>query len=158
MAHISFGPFSTDAPIDCSLWPLKTLILIGPVDEQSGAGETERFSSTPFQQNLVVTWERVTEDETSRSFVKRQSDALRKADVRQIPKAEPEEVLLPNGDSGLITEQVIVFPGGERIRQMQLVTIKDQTAYNLIASHQDGDPFEASRHIFREMLLHFQWL
>lgn len=152
MPHISLGPISLDVPAG---WSLTTLILAGPVDEQSGAGARERFPSRPFQQNLVAAMERVEDIETAESYVLRQIDGLRKAQVPRWEKAEPKQVSLPDGATGLLTEQVVIGPGNERVRQMQLVTIKQHVAYTLIATHKDGESFEEAREDFKRMLLSF---
>lgn len=154
MPQIPLGSFSLDVPVG---WALTTLILTGPVDEESGTDGPERFPSKPFQQNLVATIEQVERSENAKSYVQRQIDGLSKAGVSRSEKAAPEEVSLPGGVFGLLTEQLIVGLGGERVRQLQLVTIKNRVAYTLIASHQDGEPFEESRQDLKKMLLSFNW-
>jgi hypothetical protein len=52
----------------------------------------------------------------------------------------------------LITEQIILGATGERVRQMQLVCIKEGVAHTVITSHLDGPPFENARKEFRAML------
>jgi hypothetical protein len=153
MPNISLGPFSLDVPVD---WSLRTLILAGPVDKKLATVGTERFSSRPFQRNIVVTIERVEGAETVESYVQHQIDGLRRARIQRWEKANPEQVSLPNGLSGLLTEQVIVGPENDRVRQMQLVIIKNRLAYTLVASHLEGDLFEESRQDFRKMLLSFR--
>ncbi len=46
--------------------------------------------------------------------------------------------------------------GGERVRQMQLVVIKNGVAHTTIATHLDGISFENVREEFRAMLLSFE--
>jgi len=41
------------------------------------------------------------------------------------------------------------------VRQMQLVSVKGGVAHTLIASHLDGNAFQAVRATFRNMLLSF---
>ena len=109
----------------------------------------------PFQRNLIITMERVGAKDTPEAYVKRQIDGLKQAGVQRQDAASPETVALSNGQSGLITEQIIVGHGGERIRQMQLVFIKDSIAHTAIASHLDGKAFEAAREELRGMLESF---
>ncbi|CAN0586422.1 unnamed protein product, partial [Laminaria digitata] len=51
---------------------------------------------------------------------------------------------------------IIQGAGGERVRQMQLVVIKNGIAHTTIASHLDGASFERARKEFRAMLVSFQ--
>ena len=110
----------------------------------------------PFQQNVIATMEQVGKKETPESYVKRQIEGLRKAGVQRKETAPPETVTLKSGGQGLLTEQSVVGPGGERVRQMQLVSIKGGVAHTLIASHLDGAPFDVAKASFREMLTSFE--
>jgi hypothetical protein len=153
MPRVTFGTFSLDAPTD---WSLSTLILAGPVDATPPAqGLMSAKAPRPFQQNLVCTMEQVDAKETPETYVKKQLEGLRKAGVSRQDAAPPEKVKLKSGGEGLITEQVVVGPGGERVRQMQLVSVKAGVAHTLIASHLDGNAFQAVRATFRNMLLSF---
>jgi hypothetical protein len=153
MPRVTFGTFALDAPGD---WKLSTLILVGPVDETpAGQGLMSVKGARPFQQNLVATMEQVDAKETPDSYVKKQIEGLRKAGVQRQEAAPPEKVKLKSGGEGLVTEQIVVGPGGERVRQLQLVSIKNQVAHTLIASHLDGVSFAAVRQSFRDMLLSF---
>lgn len=152
MARVTFGSFSLDAPND---WSLSTVILAGPVEEPASSGLMSAKGARPFQQNLVATMERVDAKETPESYVKKQLEGLRKAGVSRQEAAPPERVKTKGGAEGLLTEQVVQGPGGERVRQLQLVAIKDRVAHTLIASHLDGVTFNAAKAAFKEMLLSF---
>jgi len=153
MPRVTFGSFSLDAPTD---WSLSTVILAGPVDSNpAGAGLMTAKSSRPFQQNMVCTMEQVDSKETPESYVKKQLEGLRKAAVQRQDAAPPEKLKLKNGSESLLTEQVVTGPGGERVRQMQLVSIRGGVAYTLIASHLDGNSFMGVRDNFKSMLLSF---
>lgn len=154
MPRISLAnAFSIDAPGD---WTLSTLILSGPVEEAKSSGMLTTKAVRPFQQNLIATMEQVDQKETPKSYVDKQLEGLRKAGVQRQQGAPPEDVKLADGSSGLLTEQIVVGPGGERVRQLQLVSIKRGVAFTLIASQLDGAPYEKSKKGFREMLLSFE--
>jgi hypothetical protein len=153
MPRVTFGTFSLEAGAD---WTLSTVILAGPIDEGGGSGGMLTTKSVrPFQRNLVATMEEVDSSTTLESYVKRQIDGLRQAGVARQDAGKPERLKLGNGLEGLVTEQIIVGGTGERVRQMQLVCIKDGIAHTIIASHLDGAPFEAARKSFRQMLVSF---
>ena len=99
--------------------------------------------------------EQVSADETADSYVKKQLEGLRKAGVQRKETAKPETIKLGNGASGLLTEQSVVGPGGERVRQLQMVSIKDGVAHTLIASHLDGGPFDKAKAEFKKILISF---
>ncbi len=154
MPRVTIGTFSLEAPDE---WTLSTVILAGPVSEdiqEMGllGGKTVR----PFQRNLIATMERVDQEVTPDSYVRRQVEGLREAGVDRREARAPEIVQLEGGNKGLLTEQVILGPTGERVHQMQLVSIKDSIAYTIIGSHLDGAPFETVRDEFRQMLLSFK--
>ena len=153
MPHVTFGTFSLAPPQD---WTLSTVILAGPPDEGQIAGgvlTTKRVR--PFQRNLIVTMERVAAGETPESYRKRQTNGLIDAGVSWQKVGKPEDLKLQGRLPGLLAEQIMPGPGGERVRQMQLICIKDGLAYTIIASHLDGAPFESAREEFRGMLLSF---
>lgn len=153
MALVQLGPFSLEAPEE---WTLSTVILAGPVEEPSaGLKMPTTKAVAPFQRNLVATMEQVSGPMTLESYVKRQVDGLKAAGVPRQDAARPERVKLKNGLDGLITEQIITGNTGERVRQMQLVCIKDGVAHTVIASHLDGASFDSARAEFRKMLLSF---
>jgi len=146
MPQVTIGPFLLNVPEG---WTLTTVVIAGPHEEQIGeAGERA------FPRNLVATMERVNPEETPQHYVERQLAGLWKAGVEQYLD-EQEEVTLKGDLKGLLHESVIVGLDGSRVRQMQLVCIKEGVAYTLIASDLDGEPFNAARQQFREMLLSF---
>ena len=112
--------------------------------------------SKPFNQNLIATMEPVSDSETAESYVKKQTDGLIQAGVQRTETAKPETVKLASGLEGLITERSVVGPGGERVRQLQLVTIKSGVAHTLIASNIDGLTYEKQKAQFRAMLSSFE--
>ncbi|MCK6552896.1 DUF1795 domain-containing protein [Myxococcota bacterium] len=151
--RVTLGSFSLEASQD---WTLSTVILAGPMDETApGAGMPTTKAVRPFQRNLVATMEQVEPSTSLEAYVKRQVDGLRQAGVQRQEAAKPERVKLASGLDGLITEQIILGNSGERVRQMQLVCIKNGLAHTVIASHLDGKSFEAARESFRGMLLSF---
>ena len=152
--RVDFGAFSFDAP---DKWTLSSVFLSGPVEEAPTQGMLTTKAVPPFQRNLITTMEAVSPQETVESFVKKQSDALAAAKVARQEVAPPELVTLADGQvRGLLTEQVISGPRGEKVRQMQLVFIKGNVAYTAIASHLDGTAFEGARAEFRSMLLSYR--
>lgn len=152
MPRVNFGSFSMEAPND---WTLSSIVLGGPIEEAPGKGMPTTKAVKPFQRNMVITLERVGASDTAEAYVKRQADGLKAAGFPRQEMAPPETVELLNGESGVITEQVIVGQGGERVRQMQLVYIRDGIAHTAITSHLDGPSFEKARTEFREMLISF---
>ena len=154
MPQVTFGPFSLLAPPD---WTLRTVILTGPPDgEQAGGDRLPARAVQPFQRNLVVTMEVVAATETAEAYRKRQAKGLTDAEVFWQQVGQAERVQLKEGAlSGLLTEQIVLAPGGERVRQLQLICIKEGLAYTIVASHLDGDPFEGVRNEYRGMLLSF---
>jgi hypothetical protein len=153
MPRVSIGPFSIDASDE---WSLTTVILAGPVDDNpSNQGMLSTKAVRPFQQNLVATMEQVEPSETPESYVKRQIEGLRQAQVQRQETAPPERVKLKVGE-GLLTEQRVISPSGERVRQLQLVSIKNSIAYTLIATHLDGATYDKNKAKFRAMLVSFE--
>ncbi len=153
MPRVKFGTFSIEAPNN---WTLNSVILAGPVDDTPGAGMLTTKAVQPFQRNMITTLEQVSPKETPETYVKRQIDGLKEAGVPRQEGNKPESVTLEGGLTGLITEQIIQGAGGERVRQMQLVVIKNGIAHTTIASHLDGASFERARKEFRAMLVSFQ--
>lgn len=90
------------------------------------------------------------------AYLKRQIDGLKQAGVTRQDAGKPERVKLSSGADGLIAEQIILGSGGERVRQMQLIVIKNGVAHTVIASHSDGAAFESARAELRTMLLSFE--
>ena len=149
MTRVTFGTFSLDAP---GGWTLSSVILAGPVDETPKAGLLSTKAVRPFQRNLITTLEVVPDSETPESYVGRQIKGLKEAGVQRQEAAKPERVKLSDGLEGLLTEQIIVSHEGERVRQLQVVSIINNVAHTLIASHLDGVPFEGARAEFKSML------
>ncbi|MBI2377180.1 MAG: hypothetical protein HYV07_24480 [Deltaproteobacteria bacterium] len=153
MARLNLGTFSIEAS---DQWTLSTMILAGPVEEPNDKLKLKTAKPPkPFQQNIIVTMEQVKNDETPESYVKRQIQGLVEANVRRKETASPENVELAGGQKGYLTEQSVTAPGGEQVRQLQLVTIKKGVAFTLIASNLDGPAFDASRTAFRKILTSF---
>lgn len=142
MARVSLGPFSLEP---AEGWSLSSVIMAGPLDGPPGA----------FQRNMITTMEQVGPRETPKSYVARQVKSLEAAKVARSEARPPEVVQLSEGE-GLLTEQVIEGQGGDKVRQLQLVFIKDRVAFTAIASHKDGPAFEAARPELRKMLLSFR--
>ncbi|MBK8013189.1 MAG: hypothetical protein IPK13_17760 [Deltaproteobacteria bacterium] len=151
--RISFGTFSMEAPEG---WSLSSIIMSGPIDEAIKLGPTTARQVPGFQRNLITTFEEVGEGVTNEAYVDRQIEGLRQAGVPRQEGAKPLKIKLGSGADGLLTEQVIQGATGERVRQMQLVFIKDGIAHTAIASHLDGAPFESARAEFRRLLESFQ--
>jgi len=153
MARVNFGSFGLDLSPD---WTLSSVILAGPVEDPVASPRILTAQAPRrFQQNIIGTMEQVGPDETPESYVKRQRDGLREAGVEYREAAPPEKVQLANGLEGLLTEHVVVGPGGDWVHQMQLVSIKDRVAHTIIASHLDGPAFQRAKQRFREILLSF---
>jgi hypothetical protein len=154
--RVPIGPFSLEAT---AKWTLSSVIFSGPKDEDGGAaaGMLTTKAVQSFQRNMIVTMEVVDPTETPEGYVKRQSDGLRQANVGWQELVAPQRVKTSGGSDGVISEQIILGAGGERVRQMQLVFIEDfggqKLAYTAIASHLDGRTFERVRSEFRDMLL-----
>jgi hypothetical protein len=153
MSRIVIGPFSVELSPE---WTLSTVILSRPLAEAPQEQGLVNASAIPFKANLVAMLEQVTSDQSIESYLVRQVDGLSQAGVVRYNASDPERLKLSDGLDGLITEQVIQGPSGEQVRQMQLMYIKDRVAYTLIASHLDGEPFEAMREEFRALLLSFR--
>ena len=111
--------------------------------------------SKPFNQNLIATMEQVDPNETAESYVQRQLEGLIQAGVQRKETAKPEAVTLENGQEALLTERSVIGPGGERVRQLQLVAIKNGVAHTLIASNLDGPTYDKCKAQFRQMLTSF---
>lgn len=152
--RVRLGSFSLAA---VNGWTMTTVILAGPVDDvPPGAGMPTTKAVRAFQRNLVATMEQVEPTLTLEAYAKRQIDGLRQAGVQRTEIGKPERVKLPRGREGLIIEQIILGAGGERVRQLELICIKDGLAHTLIASHLDGVAFEGARKSFRSILLSFE--
>lgn len=153
MPIVSFANFSLDVPPD---WTMSTLILAGPLEQQPATQLRTPRAPQQFQQNLVMTMEEVASGVTAEDYLNRQLMGLQDSGITRYEGRPPEEVHLEDGARGIITEQIITGSGGEWVRQMQLITIKDRIAHTLIASHLEGPSFERARDQFRAILLSFK--
>ena len=146
MAHISVGSFNITTPAG---WQVASLILVGPPDmaHPSSPGQQGMF-----QQNVVVVTEPVEDNETVEAYVKKQTEKLKEQNALHRPPGPLEKVTLAGGRTGVLFEHVVLGPGGEKVRQMQLVSLSGGFAHALIASHMDGLPFESQRESFRGIL------
>lgn len=143
--NIDLGSFSLQAPPS---WQIASLIVVGPPDAVAqGPGQQGQF-----QQNLVVVSEMVEEGETLPSYVQKQTAKLQQQGALHRPPGPLEKVTLADGREGLMFEHVVLGPSGEKVRQMQLIALKDGLLHALICSHLDGLPFESQRDAFRTML------
>lgn len=158
MATLSLFTFSLSIPDEiASGWTLNSVILAGPVEESPVDPRMPGSqASQPFQSNIIATLEQVDDGETPESFLEKQLDGLRQANVNRREAAQPEKVTLADGTEGLLTEHVITGPAGDQVQQMQLVAIKKGVAHTLIATQLEGAPFERMRARFREILLSFR--
>src|SRR5438067_4658867 len=134
MPRLALGGFSIEPPKD---WSLTTVILAGPPQPQDAPTEMSDSGKT-FQPNLVMTFEQVPAEVTASIYFERQVSDLRKAGVGRRDVGRPETVALPGGAEGLLTEQLVLGMTGERVRQMQLISIKSGVATTIIASDMDG--------------------
>jgi len=150
------GPVSLEVGDD---WTLSTVVLAGPLPTSGVEALDDDALPLPaatFQPNLVVTMEQVEGDVTPQIYVRQQLEGLRKAQVMRQTSRAPEIVKLASGRDALLTEQILVGPGGDSIRQLQLVTIKAGVAFTLIASALDGPSYAQDYDRFRRMLLSFR--
>jgi hypothetical protein len=133
------------------------MIFGGPAEANPTGGMLVAKGGALFEQNLVVSIEPVSPGETAKQYAQRQMDRLKKANAQRTDAAPAVEVMLRNAEPGLLLEQTVPGgPNGERLRQMLLVTIKNDVAYTLIATHLDGEVFERSRETLRKFLLSFE--
>src|SRR5262245_61843766 len=118
MTRVQLGSFSLEAP---AAWKLSTVILAGPTEAPAGpAAMPSARAVRPFQRNLVATMEPADARDTLEGYVKRQIDGLKQAGVSRMDAGKPEKLKLNGGPEALLTEQIILGSGGERVRQMQL--------------------------------------
>ena len=140
--ELSVGGFSLPLPGD---WQIASLILVGPSEAQEG-GQPE------FQQNIVVVSEGVPNEETAEAYVKKQTDKLKEQKALFASPGQLEKIKLPGGKDAVLFEHVVLGPGGERVRQMQVVSVSNGRMHALIASHLDGPRFAAHRGGLRAIL------
>jgi hypothetical protein len=146
--QIDLGSFAVTAP---PKWQIASLILVGPPDSPKGPGGPAGMQGN-FQQNLVVVSELIEKTETLQSYVQKQTSKLQQQGALHRPPGPMEKVNLGEGREAVLFEHVVLGPSGEKVRQMQLMTLRSGMLHALIASHLDGLPFEAQRESFRSML------
>jgi hypothetical protein len=153
VTRTTIGPFSLDAPKG---WGLKTVVFSGAVEANPTEGMLVAKQPVLFEQNLVITVERVRLGETAKAYLARQQEKLKKQNVQRTEVVPVAEVALKNGGKGVLGEYTLAGgPSGERLRQLQLVTIKKDLACTLIATHLDGPVFEDARDEMRAFMLSF---
>lgn len=138
---LTVGGFSLPLPGD---WQIASIILVGPPESQEGQQE--------FQQNIVVVSEEVSGEETATSYVQKQTAKLKEQKALFASPGQLEAIKLPGGKDAVLFEHVVLGPGGERVRQMQVVCVAGQRMHALIASHLDGPRFAAHRAGLRSIL------
>ena len=143
--QIDLGSFALKAP---PKWQIASLILVGPPD---APGATPGVQGN-FQQNLVVVSEMIEKGESLQSYVQKQTSKLQQQGALHRPPGPMEKLSMGEGREAVIFEHVVLGPSGEKVRQMQLMTLKGGMLHALIASHLDGLPFESQRESFRSML------
>ena len=146
-SSMTVGNFNLPTPEG---WHMASLILVGPPD---AANQNAPGQAGGFQQNLVVVSEMVDAEETTEAYVKKQTQKLKEQNALHRPPGPLEPVTLAGGRAAVLFEHVVLGPGGEKVRQMQLISVNSGSVYALIASHMDGLPFEAQREAFRAILL-----
>lgn len=141
MSSLTVGDFVLPLPSD---WHIASLILVGPVDSAPGAPN--------FQQNVVVVSEPVEASETAETYVQKQTAKLKEQKALSQSPGALEKITTGNGRSAVMFEHVVLGPNGERVRQLQVVSIDKGRMHALIASHLDGPRFAAQRPALRQML------
>jgi hypothetical protein len=138
------GSFSLPTPMD---WQIASIILVGPPDAAADAAAGQAF-----QQNIVVVSEPVTPEETAESYVQKQTAKLKEQKALYAAPGQLEKVALGGGRTAVLFEHVVLGPNGERVRQMQVVSLHDNRMHALIASHLDGPRFAAHRAALKQIL------
>jgi hypothetical protein len=138
------GKFALSTPQN---WQIASIILVGPPDAAADAAAGQAF-----QQNVVVVSEPVAAEETAETYVQKQTGKLKEQKALYAAPGQLEKVALGGGRSAALFEHVVLGPNGERVRQMQVVSLHAGRMHALIASHLDGPRFAAHRSAFRQML------
>lgn len=141
---MNFGSFRMEAPPD---WTLSSIALVGPLGDSA---------PNAFQRNLFVNMERVGPGDTPETHLEHQIAALAAAGIERAEVSPPESLSLADGRPAVLYEQILMGQGGERVRQMQLIFVKDGIAHTAIASELDGSSFDSVRDELRTMLLSFE--
>ena len=142
-AKLQAGAFALPTPKD---WHIASVILVGPPDA-NGAGP----QGQQFQQNVVVVSEPVEENESAEAYVQKQTQKLKEQKALFASPGQLEKIAL-GGHPAVLFEHVVLGPGGERVRQLQVVCVHKGRMHALIASHLDGPRFAAHRPALRTML------
>ena len=145
--HIDLGSFSIRAP---AKWQIASLILVGPPD--SAKAPASPGAAGNFQMNLVVVSEAIDNTETLQGYIQKQTAKLQQQGALHMKPGPMEKVNLGEGREAVIFEHVVLGPSGEKVRQMQLMTLRGGMLHALIASHLDGLAFEMQSESFRTML------
>jgi len=143
MSSLQVGSFSLPTPQD---WHIASVIVVGPPDG-AGAGP----QGQQFQQNIVVVSEPVEDDENAEAYVQKQTAKLKEQKALFASPGQLEKIAL-GGHPAVLFEHVVLGPGGERVRQMQVVCVHKGRMHALIASHLDGPRFAAQRSNLRTIL------
>ena len=143
MSSLQVGSFSLPTPQD---WHIASVIVVGPPDG-AGAGP----QGQQFQQNIVVVSEPVEDDENAEAYVQKQTAKLKEQKALFASPGQLEKIAL-GGHPAVLFEHVVLGPGGERVRQMQVVCVHKGRMHALIASHLDGPRFAAQRSSLRTIL------
>lgn len=144
MSSLQVGSFSLPTPKD---WHIASVIVVGPPD---GAGNGPQGQQ--FQQNIVVVSEPVEDDEVAETYVQKQTAKLKEQKALFASPGQLEKITLAGGQPAVLFEHVVLGPGGERVRQMQVVCVHQGRMHALIASHLDGPRFAAQRSNLRTIL------
>lgn len=126
-------------------WQIASFIMIGPADGAEAGGQQ-------FQQNLVVVSEPVEASETAESYVQKQTAKLKEQKALYAAPGQLEKVTLANQRPAVVFEHVVLGPNGERVRQLQLISVANKRIHAMIASHLDGPRFSAQRAALRQLL------
>lgn len=144
MSSLQVGSFALPTPQD---WHIASVIVVGPPDGAPGGAQGQQF-----QQNIVVVSEPVEDDEQAEAYVQKQTAKLKEQKALFASPGQLEKITLASGHAAVLFEHVVLGPGGERVRQMQVVCVHKGRMHALIASHLDGPRFAAQRSSLRGIL------
>jgi hypothetical protein len=154
MPRIHLGQISIDVP---SVWNVSTIMLSKPIEQITDTPRIKQVKTQQtLQQNIIATIEKIDANENISSYIQRQIESSRQFGINSQEITKPEEVLLHNGQDGVLCERIITAPTGHLVAQLQLVTLKDGFAYLIVASCLYGPSYEKDFDNFREILLSFQ--
>ncbi|RYF05578.1 MAG: DUF1795 domain-containing protein, partial [Deltaproteobacteria bacterium] len=129
-------------------WQIASIIMVGPPDEAAG----QVPGAQNFQQNIVVVSERIPEEETAETYVQKQTAKLKEQKALYAAPGQLEKISVAGSRPAVLFEHVVLGPNGERVRQMQVVSLHAGRMHALIASHLDGPRFAAHRNNLRKIL------